>query len=200
MRTSHEALPILKEQRELIKILVEDKNASWKKFQQVLKTIEDTSLPTKASIVKSTHVIQGHQDTFANTTWSLDADQSNRWEEIEHHCALIKSLMSEISAGRYKINHGIRYRMHQGVLIAHWDEWSPLRKLYGDAILMKALSPYSEVVCRIFKCRRSSPKSPHSSDANPLPSFSVRPSSGYRNWKPKLQLASRVLQRADSVL
>ena len=189
MRTSHEALPILKEQRELIKILVEDKNASWKKFQQVLKTIEDTSLPTKASKVRSTHVIQGHQDTL-----------SNRWEEIEHHCALIKSLMSEISAGRYKINHGIRYRMHQGVLIAHWDEWSPLRKLYGDAILMKALSPYSEVVCRIFKCRRSSPKSPHSSDTNPLPSFSVRSSSGYRNWKPKLQLASRVLQRADSVL
>lgn len=189
MRTSHEALPILKEQRELIKILVED---SWKKFQQAPKTIEDTSLPT--------HVIQGHQDTFADTTWSLDAGQSNRGEEIEHHCALIKSLMSEISAGRYKINHGIRYRMHQGVLIAHWDEWSPLRKLYGDAILMKALSPYSEVVCRIFKCRRSSQKSPHPSDTNLLPSFSVRPSSGYRNWKPKLQLASRVLQRADSVL
>lgn len=54
--------------------------------------------------------------------------------------------MNEINASRYRINHGIRYRMHQGVLRAHWEEWSPLRKRIGHGELMKTISLHTEVV------------------------------------------------------
>jgi hypothetical protein len=76
----------------------------------------------------------------------MKVSSSGRELEIEHHGTLVENLMNEINASRYRINRGIRYRMHQGVLRAHWDEWSPFRKRFGHGELMKTISLHTEVV------------------------------------------------------
>lgn len=80
------------------------------------------------------------------TTSSTKVSSTGRELEIEHHGSLVENLMNEINASRYKINHGIRYRMHQGVLRAHWDEWSPFRNRFGHAELMKTICLHTEIV------------------------------------------------------
>lgn len=137
----------MKEQRTLLGILVEDRNTSLKKFDQLQKAIEDSSrLSQPAAINMLSMNREENQLEASPSIKNLEAHQPKREQEIEHHGSLIENLMNEINAGRYKINHGVRFRMHQGVLKAHWDEWSPLRKLYGDSRLMQIVSLHSEVV------------------------------------------------------
>jgi hypothetical protein len=172
---SKEALSILKDQRELLKTLVDDKNATEKKFQVVLKTLKCISYPQEsskessrdapfaagtASIFKNSipqanliTTARGGDDARNKTpkrssdcTRSFPFGLSHRMEEMEHHCALTKSLLGEISAVQYRIDYGLRDRMHRGVLGLHWEEWSPLRKIYGDEALMKAFSADFELV------------------------------------------------------
>lgn len=67
-------------------------------------------------------------------------------DEIEHHSALVKSLLDVASASHYNIDHGQRYRMHEGILHVHWEEWSRLRKMYNNETLLRAFSSRHPVV------------------------------------------------------
>jgi hypothetical protein len=165
---SQEALPILKEQRELIKTLVEDRKTTQKRFEHVLKTISDTSaneeppnpaLKTQSSggipfqtmqssfaVASEINQHQKHVNMEPVSVSSLPIGLSRRKEEIEHHSALVKRLLEEASATHYNIDHGQRHRMHEGILHVHWKEWSPLRKMYDDETLLSVFSSHHPVV------------------------------------------------------
>jgi hypothetical protein len=66
---------------------------------------------------------------------------------LEQHRLLIEKILDEVNSSRYAIDHGLRYRLHDGILDLHWDEWSPLRSQYGDDAL-RALLTRSPVLAR----------------------------------------------------
>jgi hypothetical protein len=159
---NQEALPILKDQRELVRTLVEDKNESEAKFQCVLKAIEDLKLmnvpPYSAfnttALVATTippgvfesPIGVGAGQTAGEQNSQLPTALKGREEEIRHQCALLRNVIDEIGYQHYKVDHGLRDRMHRGVLSAHWSGWNPLRKLYGDAVLLQAFAEVPAVV------------------------------------------------------
>lgn len=174
---SQETLEVLKDQKELVKNLVEDKNASEKKYQLALKAIGWTATgapsegatgeavpPPPTEVAEPAPEYSVSQTNFVSNTVSTDGVATTKtletppiqvWslpslryrsEEIQHHCALIKSLLTEVSAVQYQIDHGFRDRLSRGVLKAHWEQWAPLRELYGDDALINAFSRYPEVV------------------------------------------------------
>jgi hypothetical protein len=184
---SQETLEVLKDQKRLVKTLVEDKNASERKYQLALKAIGWTATgapseeatrevvpppPTKVaepapeysvlqtnfvSNTVSTHGVAAKTpETPRIQVWSLPSGLRYRSEEIQHHCALIKSLLTEVSAVQYQIDHGFRDRLYRGVLGAHWEQWAPLRELYGDEALINAFSRHPEVVGQRLRARKSS--------------------------------------------
>ncbi|KIW34538.1 uncharacterized protein PV07_01315 [Cladophialophora immunda] len=84
------------------------------------------------------------------------ADQSVRHEtsedarhplHLDHYRLLIESLLEEVNSSKYALDHGLRYRLHDGVLELHWREWQALRASYGDEMLQTILSP-SPVLAR----------------------------------------------------
>ncbi|KAK5102697.1 mitogen-activated protein kinase kinase kinase [Lithohypha guttulata] len=143
---SREAFPILQEQRTLLQILVEDRNNTLKSYQQKQKLIDQKPLPTKLPdasdpISPSTNlnVISTGVHTPSRDS-VLGCDQ-----QIESHGKLVESLVEEINDRKHKINHGVRYRLNHSVLETHWDEWSPLRRLYGDTRIMQCMRNGSEL-------------------------------------------------------
>ena len=159
---NQEALPILKEQRELVRTLVEDKNESEAKFQGVLKAIEDLKVtnlaPDFASNTAALVASKIPSSTFrslSEVSAGIAAGQQRsqlptalkaREEEIRHQSALLRNVIDEIGYQHYKVDHGLRDRLHRGVLSAHWSRWEPLRKLYGDAVLLQAFAEVPAVV------------------------------------------------------
>ena len=151
----------------MIKTLVEDKRATEKKFELVLRTIGETPAdapPGYVTVPESTKEgnLQATSSSLAASSgtgqdWKAFAGEPaaaspfpvgllRRKEEIEDHTALVKTLLEEASAKHYKIDHGQRHRMHEGILHVHWKEWSPLRKLYGDQLLSRLFSSHYHVV------------------------------------------------------
>ncbi len=152
----------------MLKTLIEEQNNSKKAFEQRLKAIENipqTDNPPKYSNPPDLNreiALQVSSGSFAITSSNFPgrklpdekADEQPLWpsrlahrkEEIEHHCHLIRDLLKQISDVQYKIDHGLRDRMHRGVLGIHWEEWSPLRGVYGDETLMRVFARHSEVV------------------------------------------------------
>ncbi len=153
-----EAFPILKDQQELVRALLEDKNASEEKLQRVLNAIEDLKVEDGAPSYSASN-FDPHTattDTLAatNTAYLLTGERSThlpsalqaREEEIRHQCILLRNVISEIGFPHYKIDYGLRDRMHRGVLEAHWDGWCSLRSFYGDEVLLQAFSELPAVV------------------------------------------------------
>jgi hypothetical protein len=66
---------------------------------------------------------------------------------LEHHRLLFDSLLNEVNSSKYALDHGLRYRLHDGVLELHWREWQPLREKYGDQTL-QAILGHSPVLAR----------------------------------------------------
>jgi hypothetical protein len=159
---NQEALSILKDQRELVMTLVEDKKESEAKFQSVLKAIEDLkvtnmhpnfSLNTAALVASKIppDTSKSQREVRADTTggeqcFQLPTILKAREEEIRHQCILLRKVVDEIGNQHYKVDHGLRRRMSRGVLSAHWSGWRPLRKLYGDAELLQAFAEIPAVV------------------------------------------------------
>jgi Fungal N-terminal domain of STAND proteins len=155
---NQEALPILKDQRELVRTLVEDKNASEAKLQRVLRAIEDLKVAdvappysvSNANALVPTAVMPSATDSARSVieekSPKLPSALKAREEEIRHQCALLRNVIDEIGFQHYKIDHGLRDRMHLGVLSAHWDGWCALRNLYGDEVLLQAFSEVPAVV------------------------------------------------------
>ena len=165
--SSREALPLLRDQRELIKTLVDDKNASEKRFAQITQSIEGLHItPAAPEYSEKPDISQNVSNLMTVNAIAMATGQRNlssarevnsepdnlppglayRKEEIDHHCTLVNNLIREISAVQYKIDHGLRHNMHQGVLGVHWNEWSKLRKTYDDEHLLKIFSPHGDVV------------------------------------------------------
>jgi len=185
---SQDTLEVLKDQKELVKTLVEDKNASEKKYQLALKAIGWTATeapseeatgeavpPPPTVVAEPAPEYSVSQTNFVSNTvsadgvattktletppiqvWSLPSGLKYRSEEIQHHCALIKSLLTEVSAVQYQIDHGFRDRLYRSILGAHWEQWAPLRELYGDETLINAFSRHPEVVGQRLRAPKSS--------------------------------------------
>ncbi len=140
---SQEALPILKEQRELLKSLVEEKIASQKQYDLVLKRLdrltvkEDNS--SVSSLSKETMRTFGSSTTLVNTLSSFSESHAqpdgdsllpklpvhlhHRADEIFNHCRLINAVIEEVNHAQYKLDLGIRYRTQEMVMDSHYNEW-----------------------------------------------------------------------------
>jgi hypothetical protein len=145
-------LPILKDQRELLKSLVEEKVASQKQYDEVLKRLDrltvDRDDASLSSLSKETTRTTNSSITLVSTTPSLfDAPVApdndallpslpphlhHRADEIFDHCRLIKAVIEEVNQARYKIDLGIRYRTQEGILDSHYNEWVHHMVSVGD--------------------------------------------------------------------
>jgi hypothetical protein len=175
--SSQEALPILKDQRELLKTLVEEKVASQKQYDQVLKRLDqltvgkdDTSLSSLTREITSTTnssvtlVDQGRStETLPGTSQddllpTFPAHLQHRAAELIEHCRLVKTVIGEVNHAQYKIDLGIRYRTQELVLGSHYSEWAHLLGSHvNDAYQIKAQDRFNfletcpELVSTTFK-------------------------------------------------
>ena len=95
---------------------------------------------TKSSFMSSSETL-GSFSTDPNVPPSLRL----RDEEIQHHAMLVHNLLEEISDVQYRIDHGIRHRMHDGVLKIHWDEWTPHATKHGKDHFHRAFENHKHV-------------------------------------------------------
>lgn len=144
IEVSQEAFPILKDQRELLKSLVEEKIASQKQYDLVLKRLDQLTVgndeSSTASLNKETTRTTGSNITLVTTASSLSeepvqsmkesflprlaAHLHHRAEEIFDHCRLIDAVIDEVHHARYKLGLGIRYRTQEMVMDSHYNEWA----------------------------------------------------------------------------
>jgi hypothetical protein len=168
-RLSRGTLPasVLKDQRELLNALDEEKRANDARFGKVLKALENFQVDESTTAAANAHFAQ--QNIMLQANQALPASQPNgkdlrttysapddiprlppalryREKEIQQHCALVTRLVQEVSAVQYQISHGLRDRMQKGVLGIHWKEWSPLRKQCRDEELLDLFSSHPDVV------------------------------------------------------
>ena len=76
----------------------------------------------------------------------LPAGLKHHHDRIRYHSDLVQNLLAEISSLHYKIDHGIRDRMQNGVLALHYNEWLAIRSIYGDDAFEKILADHEDVV------------------------------------------------------
>jgi hypothetical protein len=160
---SREALPILRDQRALIKALVEDSATNITKFDQVMKRLEGLDMndsvaeqdrpkgvifqQVNLNAVSFNHnVVSEHPERSKSGSSAFNAIPHYRLEEIVDHSHLVSELVQKINAAQWKINHGLRHNLHERVLDVHWQEWSNLRGVYGEDALLKSFSRHHEVV------------------------------------------------------
>lgn len=160
---NQEALPILKDQRELVQTLVDDKNALEAKLQRILRAVEDLKVHDVApphsvfnanAFIFNPVILPSPDRTRSpgdETPRQLPSLLGVREEEVRHQCRLLRNVIEEIGFSHYKVDHGLRDRMRRGVLGAHWDGWSSLRKLYGDDVLFRAFSEVPAIVSTSFQ-------------------------------------------------
>lgn len=138
---SQEALPILKDQRELLKCLVDEQAASQKQYDKVLKRLELLNLAQDNASMSQRSLdstaVPNSTLTLVNTTSpsigapgseslipSLPAHLHDRAEEIFDHCRLVNTVIEEVNHAQYKIDLGIRYRTQELILDSHYNEWA----------------------------------------------------------------------------
>ena len=134
---------MLRDQRELLKSLVEEKVASQKQYDLVLKRLDQLAVgndeSSTASLNKETISTTDSNITLVATSSSLPekperfmkesflprlpAHLHHRAEEIFDHCRLINAITEEVYHTRYKLDHGIRYRTQEMVMASHHNEW-----------------------------------------------------------------------------
>ena len=140
---SQEALPILKDQRELLKSLVDERNASHKQYDLVLKRLDQlavgrddsslSSLSTETTrttnsnmtLVSSTASLPKSAPHFDKDSLlpKLPAHLHHRAKEMFDHCRLVQAVIEEVNHTQYKIDLGIRYRTQEMILDSHYNEW-----------------------------------------------------------------------------
>ncbi|KAK7895051.1 hypothetical protein LTR67_005790 [Exophiala xenobiotica] len=175
---SHRGIEVLKDHRTLVETLIEEKNASERRYQQAQKHIPWTSAPSSqevtmaeapmgrpgeggskewqsASILTVNAIaIPNHEPTMTTSQRgppvsnmsSLPAGLKYRVEEIRHHGVAVRSLLAEVDAFNRQIGYDFRDKLQSGILGAHWEQWAPLRHIYGEQALLDAISEYPEVV------------------------------------------------------
>ena len=140
----NEALPVLQDQRLLLKQLVEDKLHNQRQFDLLLKRLDqmtvsagdDNSLLSKdkdlsrtassvINLVNTSASIASvpAEDEKDLLTPHLPMHLHDRAEEIFDHCRLVRALIEEVNHVQYKLDLGIKYRAQQKILENHYDEW-----------------------------------------------------------------------------
>ena len=105
----------------------------------------EESAPLRPSMRKSSFMSSsGTVSSFSNDP-SVPPSLRLRDEEIQHHAALVHNLLEEISDVQYRIDHGIRHRMHDGILKIHWDEWTPFATKHGHSHFHRAFEQHKHV-------------------------------------------------------
>lgn len=159
---SQETLPILREQRTLIEVLVEDSATSNAKFDQLMKKLEGLNMcdltekqdNSRRVILQQinfnagnlNHKVASKLTELKPSTNACNKLPQHRLEEIIDHSCLVSEIVQKIKTAQGKINLELRKNLHERVLDVHWEEWSTLRGLYGGDALMQSFSRYEEVV------------------------------------------------------
>jgi len=163
---NQEALPILKDQHELIRTLAAEKNENDRRYQEVLKLSPSgtSSLSESATVVNDDGPLNKDQIATSSdepflmspiniTSPVLPVPNSNLpfwlkhyYPRIQHHSDLVETLLSENSSLRYRLDHGIRDRMHNGILDLHWKEWAKHRDTHGFQAFDQVLAHHEEIV------------------------------------------------------
>lgn len=140
---------------------------------KAIKTIAgEDSLMLQASASKST-------SSPANSLPPVEepAASSAKVADLEHQRKLIEKLLEEVNSNSYAIDHGARYKFHDGVLQLHWQVWAPLRTSHGDDLLRQLLSR-SPVLARHWHERLSNANSAQmvsEPDVAPRMQWALRP-------------------------
>ena len=140
---------------------------------KAIKTIAgEGSLMLQASASKST-------SSPANSLTPVEepAASSAKVADLEHQRKLIEKLLEEVNSNSYAIDHGARYKFHDGVLQLHWQVWAPLRTSHGDDLLRQLLSR-SPVLARHWHERLSNANSAQmvsEPDVAPRMQWALRP-------------------------
>jgi hypothetical protein len=89
-------------------------------------------------------MLQASESKTSSTDFSTLVEEpalpSAEIADLEHQRNLIEKLLEEVNSSSYAIDHGARYKFHDGVLGLHWQVWAPLRTRHGDDSLRKILS------------------------------------------------------------
>ncbi|KAJ9613523.1 hypothetical protein H2200_003465 [Cladophialophora chaetospira] len=152
---SHKTGEILKDQHELLRTLVKEKDTSERNFKRILQTVEaakDPETPTASSNPGESV----HHDATSSLSTTSDAvtTTSNPLAgaatvaiklpvaiknhiQLNDHCLLISKMLTEIGVLKYRIDYGQRDRVQKAVLKVHWDEWAQLRRKHGEKPLLE---------------------------------------------------------------
>ncbi|GFF51665.1 polyamine oxidase [Aspergillus lentulus] len=130
---------VLKEQRGLIQVLVEEKKASEARFDQLVKALESVDVNSHGS---------AGQDTLPPYE-SLAQEDALR--ELRTYHQLVKQLLQEVDACRSGIERSRHLRIRNGVVKLHAAEVEEFRRVHGEIVTrlfedpLFSLSPETEV-------------------------------------------------------
>lgn len=108
---------------------------------------ETTKSPTSAVAMFSLPQLKSAAGPNTSPTSETKPPPPSALPHLEQHRLLIENILEEVNSSRYAIDHGLRYRLHDGILDLHWNEWSPLRSQHGENAL-RALLTRSPVLAR----------------------------------------------------
>jgi hypothetical protein len=111
------------------------------------RSVENTSLPKDMMQNSSLPQPSLIARPDGGTTSESKPPATSGLPHLEHHRLLIENILAEVNSSRYAIDHGVRYRLHDGILNLHWNEWSPLRSQHEDDVF-RALLTHSPVLAR----------------------------------------------------
>jgi hypothetical protein len=145
----NEALPVLQDQRELLKQLVEEKTQNQRQYELVLKRLDQLHVGGEGPSSSSASAISNETSATSSSMTLVSTNSSSsiltaqekeheilrphlpmhlhdRAEEIFDHCRLVRALVEEVNHAQYKLDLGIKYRAQQKILESHWEEWEKL--------------------------------------------------------------------------
>jgi hypothetical protein len=151
----------------------------------------------KTTAADSSIMLQASESKPASTDFSTlieePAVSSAENVDLEHQRKLIEKLLKEVNSNRYAINHGVRYKLHDGVLKLHWQVWRSLRWSHGDDVLRKLLSQSPVLARHWHECLLNERKMPVGRPHYSLGGFAV-PGVPRSHTSPSNKTAEQALQ------
>lgn len=112
-RYSKSESPLLKEQRELINLLVEEKKANEDKYTNLQKAIESAQVNNHFQALTPSI----SQDTASTTSTAYDPST-----EVKEYYTLVKNLLERVDACKYTLDPSRHRRIRYGVMNVHLAE------------------------------------------------------------------------------
>lgn len=142
---SRETLPVLKEQRVLLELLVLEKRSNETKLEQALsETITEPDPPAPAYRAEIATDAQEQHAIDEEIHLSFLGSEVRR--ELSGHCLLVDRILREIEEPQYNLSARLRGKVQEGALDLHWAEWSHLLRMHGREQVIKAFSRHHAVV------------------------------------------------------